>query len=156
MISYIRGTLAEVLGDTVVVETGQVGINIRVPLTVTEQLPRIGEEVLIYTYLKVSEDALTLFGFLTRKRLICYPEGLRRSHFEIPEGVRVIGCEACAMTEWPCEIIVPEGVTTLEDRCFCYCTDVDICLPASVAAISPSAFYDQGLSSCSWFLPPAA
>ena len=47
MISYIRGTLAEVLGDTVVVETGQVGINIRVPLTVTEQLPRIGEVVLI-------------------------------------------------------------------------------------------------------------
>ena len=69
MISYIRGTLAEVLGDTVVVETGQVGINIRVPLTVTEQLPRIGEEVLIYTYLKVSEDALTLFGFLTRRDL---------------------------------------------------------------------------------------
>ncbi len=78
------------------------------------------------------------------KRLICYPEGLRRSHFEIPEGVRVIGYEACAMTEEPCEIIVPEGVTTLEDRCFCYCTDVDICLPASVAAISPNAFYDQG------------
>ena len=69
MISYIRGTLAEGLGDTVVVETGQVGINIRVPLTVTEQLPRIGEEVLIYTYLKVSEDALTLFGFLTRRDL---------------------------------------------------------------------------------------
>ena len=69
MISYIKGTLAEVLGDTVVVETGQVGINIRVPLTVTEQLPRIGEEVLIYTYLKVSEDALTLFGFLTRRDL---------------------------------------------------------------------------------------
>ena len=69
MISYIRGTLAEVLGDTVVVEAGQVGVNIRVPLTVTEQLPRIGEEVLIYTYLKVSEDALTLFGFLTRRDL---------------------------------------------------------------------------------------
>ena len=69
MISYIKGTLAEVLGDTVVVEAGQVGVNIRVPLTVTEQLPRIGEEVLIYTYLRVSEDALTLFGFLTRRDL---------------------------------------------------------------------------------------
>lgn len=69
MISYIRGTLTEVLGDTVVVEAGQVGVNIHVPLTVTEQLPRIGEEVLIYTYLKVAEDALTLFGFLTRRDL---------------------------------------------------------------------------------------
>ncbi len=69
MISYIRGTLAEVLGDTVVVEAGQVGVNIHVPMTVTEQLPRIGEEVLIYTYLKVAEDALTLFGFLSRRDL---------------------------------------------------------------------------------------
>ncbi len=69
MISYIRGTLTEVLGDTVVVEAGQVGVNIRVPMTVTEQLPRLGEEVLIYTYLKVAEDSLTLFGFLTRRDL---------------------------------------------------------------------------------------
>ena len=69
MISYIKGTLTEVLGDTIVVEAGQVGVNIHVPLTVTEQLPRIGEEVLIYTYLKVAEDALTLFGFLTRRDL---------------------------------------------------------------------------------------
>ena len=46
MISYIRGTLTEVLGDTVVVEAGQVGVNSHGPLTVTEQLPRIGEEVL--------------------------------------------------------------------------------------------------------------
>ena len=58
MISYIRGTLTEVLGDTVVVEAGQVGVNIHVPLTVTEQLPRIGEEVLIrYLYRLEAKDA---------------------------------------------------------------------------------------------------
>jgi len=69
MISYIRGTLAEVIEDVIVVETGGVGINIHVPLTVTERLPRIGEEILIYTYLKVAEDSLTLFGFETRRDL---------------------------------------------------------------------------------------
>ena len=69
MISYIRGTLAEVAEDVVVVETGGVGINIHVPLTVVERLPRIGEEVLIYTYLKVAEDALTRFGFESRRDL---------------------------------------------------------------------------------------
>ena len=78
------------------------------------------------------------------RRLICYPQGLRRTHFEIPEGMRIIGSESCSMTEAPCEMIVPEGVTTLEDRCFCYCTDVNVYLPASVTAISPRAFYDQG------------
>ena len=78
------------------------------------------------------------------KRLICCPEGLRYPSYEIPAGVRIIGYEAFLMTQTPCEIIVPEGVTTLEDRCFAYCFDVDIYLPASLYDISPSAFYDQG------------
>lgn len=69
MISYIRGTLAEVQGDLIVVSAGAVGVNIHVPLSVTEALPAVGEEVMIYTYLKVAEDALTLYGFNTRRDL---------------------------------------------------------------------------------------
>lgn len=69
MISYIKGTLAEVSPDLIVVEAGAIGFNIRVPFSVTENLPPIGSEVLIYTYLKVTEDALTLYGFNTRQDL---------------------------------------------------------------------------------------
>ena len=78
------------------------------------------------------------------KRLVCFPEGLRDEHIEIPNGVLVIGQNACSMMDTPCEIIVPEGVTVLEDGSFSYCTDVYIHLPASVTVISPSAFYCQG------------
>lgn len=69
MISYIRGTLSEVSPDLIVVEAGSVGFNIRVPLSVTENLPPVGSEILIYTYLKVSDDALTLYGFNSRQDL---------------------------------------------------------------------------------------
>ena len=69
MISYVRGTLTEVLGDTIVVEAGNVGLNIHVPLTVVSALPAPGTEVKIYTYLKVQEDALTLYGFSSRRDL---------------------------------------------------------------------------------------
>ncbi len=69
MISYIRGTLAEVQGDMIVVSAGAVGVNIHVPLSVVETLPPVGKEVMIYTYLKVAEDALTLYGFNTRRDL---------------------------------------------------------------------------------------
>ena len=73
MISYIRGTLAEAGGDQIVVETsGGIGVNIRVPLSVSEALPRTGEEVQIHTFLKVSEDALTLYGFLNRADLAMF------------------------------------------------------------------------------------
>jgi len=69
LISYIKGPLTEVWEDTIVVETGGMGWNIHVPLTVLEALPRIGKEVRIYTSLQVREDAMTLYGFLNRQDL---------------------------------------------------------------------------------------
>ena len=69
MISYIRGELSEVLEDVVVLESGSVGFNIRVPGSVLSQLPSIGTEMKLYTYLQVREDAMSLFGFLSRDDL---------------------------------------------------------------------------------------
>lgn len=69
MISYIRGELTEVLSDAIVVEAGGVGFEINVPNTVFGSLPRIGEEVKIYTYFRVSEDAMSLYGFCRRSDL---------------------------------------------------------------------------------------
>lgn len=69
MISYIRGELSEVLEDVVVLESGSVGFNIRVPGSVLSQLPSIGTEMKLYTYLQVREDSMSLFGFLSRDDL---------------------------------------------------------------------------------------
>ena len=69
MISFIRGPLIEIEEDTIVVEAQGVGYNIRVPVSVVDGLPGIGKEVRIYTYLQVREDAMSLFGFLTRQDL---------------------------------------------------------------------------------------
>lgn len=69
MISYIRGMLAEKAGDMIVVEAGQVGFGIRVPMTVLESLPPLGEEVRIYTHMQVKEDDMSLYGFLNRQDL---------------------------------------------------------------------------------------
>ncbi len=69
MISYVKGKLVEIIGDTVVVENGGFGINIRVPESVLGQLPGIGSETLIYTYMYVKEDLINLFGFITRDDL---------------------------------------------------------------------------------------
>ncbi len=69
MISYVRGPLAEVDEDVIVVEAGDVGYNIHVPLSLLESLPPLGSEVKIYTYLRVQEDAMTLYGFESRQDL---------------------------------------------------------------------------------------
>lgn len=69
MISYIKGELAETQPDTVIVENHGIGYEIRVPLTVFEELPRTGGQVKLYTYLYVREDILQLYGFLRTEDL---------------------------------------------------------------------------------------
>ena len=53
----------------IVVETGGIGWNIHVPLSVFDRLPGTGEPVRIYTSFQVREDAMTLYGFLNRQDL---------------------------------------------------------------------------------------
>lgn len=69
MIQYIRGELAIIDADRVIVDVGGVGYGIFMPSQSISQLPPIGSEVRIYTYLNVKEDAMQLFGFLTRDDL---------------------------------------------------------------------------------------
>ncbi|WP_460645223.1 Holliday junction branch migration protein RuvA [Lacrimispora brassicae] len=69
MISFIKGPLVEIFEDTVVIESGNVGFEIHVPLSVLEKLPGIGKETKLYTYFQVREDAMCLFGFLNRQDL---------------------------------------------------------------------------------------
>lgn len=69
VISYVRGPLTEKSHDLIVVEAGAVGLLIHVPLSVLENLPALGEEVTIYTYMQVREDDLSLYGFLNRSDL---------------------------------------------------------------------------------------
>ena len=59
MFSYIKGLLTEVMEDRIVVETGGVGWNIYVPLSVLDRLPGIGQELKVYTSFQVREDAVS-------------------------------------------------------------------------------------------------
>lgn len=67
MISYIKGLLTEKAEDSVVVEAQGVGYHISVPSSLLSELPPLGETVKIYTYFNVREDAVSLFGFLSRQ-----------------------------------------------------------------------------------------
>lgn len=66
MISYIRGELAAVEKDKIVVDVNGVGWGIYMPEQTMGRLPSIGEEVKIHTYLNVREDAMR---FCTRDDL---------------------------------------------------------------------------------------
>jgi Holliday junction DNA helicase RuvA len=64
MIASVRGTLKLVDGERAVIEVGGLGLEVLASSrTLSSISPRLGEEVSLYTYLNVREDALQLFGF---------------------------------------------------------------------------------------------
>lgn len=69
MYAYLKGTLEEMTEDNIVVEVGGIGYNVKVSTTTVDMLPPLGNEVKIYTYTLVREDAFSLYGFMTRDDL---------------------------------------------------------------------------------------
>lgn len=67
MIRRLSGTLVDRTPDAAVVSCGGVGFAVHVPKNAV--LPPLGSEVTLWTYLRVREDALDLFGFLTADEL---------------------------------------------------------------------------------------
>ena len=69
MIEFIKGELAALEADKAVVEVGGVGFGVYMSGQALGMLPQPGHTVKLYTYLNVKEDALQLYGFLTRDDL---------------------------------------------------------------------------------------
>lgn len=69
MIAYVKGTVADISADNAVIDVNGIGYNIRISATTAEILPGIGQDVKMYTYTLVREDAFQLFGFLSRDDL---------------------------------------------------------------------------------------
>ncbi len=68
MISYIIGVVDSIESDRVIVEHNEMGYNIFMPNASLERIG-VGEKLKIYTYFSVREDAMQLYGFLTKDEL---------------------------------------------------------------------------------------
>ena len=66
MYAYISGTLTEIGKESVVVDNNGIGYEIYVSGLVVSHLPVIGSEIKLYTYLHITENIQTIFGFLSK------------------------------------------------------------------------------------------
>ncbi|MCL2864603.1 MAG: Holliday junction branch migration protein RuvA [Lachnospiraceae bacterium] len=77
MISFVSGTLSIVDTEMAIVDVGGIGYGIFMSAYSLARLPAVGEQVKIFTYLNVREDAMQLYGFVRKedleifKMLIC-------------------------------------------------------------------------------------
>ena len=68
MIGFVEGIIEYIDVDKVVVNNNGVGYNVFMPASQIDTL-NVDETVRVFTYLNVREDAMQLFGFLTRDDL---------------------------------------------------------------------------------------
>ena len=99
MIAYIKGEVAWIEEERIVLESGNIGYNIMMPASSFDTQDLVGKEVKIYTHLNVREDAMQLYGFLNLDEL---------KTFRLLLGVNGIGPKAA--------IGIVSGLTTDELR----------------------------------------
>ncbi|MBQ8596671.1 MAG: Holliday junction branch migration protein RuvA [Lachnospiraceae bacterium] len=69
MIAFVRGIVEDLTEDNIVVDVGGIGYNVKISAGTAALISGIGDEIKLYTYTSVREDAFQLFGFLTRDEL---------------------------------------------------------------------------------------
>lgn len=69
MIAFVRGTVVDMTETSVILDTGSIGYEIFMTGVDMDQSVRMGKELKVHTYFQVREDAMQLYGFLSRDDL---------------------------------------------------------------------------------------
>ena len=85
MIYSLRGTYVHAEENFAVIECGGVGFKCYTTLSTLSSLPKIGSQVMLYTYVYVKEDIFDIFGFQSKQEL---------TYFKLLLGVSGVGPKA--------------------------------------------------------------
>lgn len=73
MIAYLTGTVIDVAEDSIVLLCGGVGYLVFVPLNRLADLPAVGDDLALYTYMQLTNQpgtqGISLFGFVEKREL---------------------------------------------------------------------------------------
>ena len=72
MIAFLRGTVEDMTESSLVLDVHGVGYEVLVSGQLLSSISGTGQELKLYTYMQVREDAVVLFGFLTKDDLAMF------------------------------------------------------------------------------------
>ena len=90
MFYYIRGTVAIIEPNLVVIDAGGVGYAISTSLTSCAAV-RVGETATFYTHLHVREDIFEIYGFSSREELGCFKQLINISGVGPKAALAILG-----------------------------------------------------------------
>ena len=69
MLAYIKGSLEIKTNDYIVIDVGGLGYKVNMSKKALEEIGNIGDKIKVYTYYRVREDDISIFGFNTNEEL---------------------------------------------------------------------------------------
>ena len=95
MLAYIKGSLEVKAQDYIVIDVGGLGYKVNMSKKAIENSGKIGDKIKVYTYYRVREDDISIFGFNTNEEL---------RMFELLLSVSGIGAKVALTILSSCEI----------------------------------------------------
>ncbi len=92
MLHYVSGTLAHIGDGFAVVDCGGVGFKLGISVSTGAKLSSYaGKKVLLYTYMSVSEDNISLYGFFEEDELNLFTKLISVSGIGPKAGISILG-----------------------------------------------------------------
>ncbi len=92
MIHYVSGILAQIGNDYAVVDCGGVGFKLGISVSTASKIaPNSGKKVLLYSYMAVSEDNISLYGFAEEDELNLFIRLISVSGIGPKAGMSILG-----------------------------------------------------------------
>ena len=92
MFAYIKGSLEIKFKNYVVIDVGGLGYKIFMSETAINELGEIGENVKVFTYYRVREDDISIFGFRTQEELRMFELLLSVSGVGAKSALAMLSC----------------------------------------------------------------
>ena len=90
MYAYIKGGITAIEEESLIIENNGIGYRVTVPASILDGELGIGDSVKVYTYFSVREDAMQLFGFLSKDDLEMFRKLLGVSGVGPKAGVAIL------------------------------------------------------------------
>lgn len=74
MLYCVKGELIHLEPRMAVVSCSGVGFRLQITMNTARQMPSIGSEAMLYTFMNVREDAIELFGFADQGEMTCFKQ----------------------------------------------------------------------------------
>ena len=90
MISYLKGRLEAKNIDSVIIEVGGIGYKVFMSRNSIDSLGDSGKEVKVFTYMRVREDDISLYGFLSNEELKMFEQLLGVSGVGAKSAINIL------------------------------------------------------------------